>query len=85
MRKVDTNQKKEAIAILDAIKAYADKYGESYLSFFYFADTGTVNMHNDIDGTSGYYSMRLYKNGEVSFDICRNYEVIRERKEGGIP
>ena len=76
MKRLTKRQEKEFIAIIDAIKAYADKYGENYLSFGY--SDGHISANNDPYNQKLHYDYVLFEDGALIFDICDKHEYIRK-------
>lgn len=76
MKKIGKRQQKEFIKIMEAVKAYADKYGENYLSFG--CVNGNVSANNDPENKKRYYDFVLFEDGRLIFDIAGEHCVIRE-------
>ena len=78
MKRLKKRQEKELIKIIEAIKAYAEKYDENYLSFSCCG--GAVSVNNDPNNKKRYYDFVLFEDGKLIFDIAGEYYIIKEGK-----
>ena len=76
MRKVSKRQRDDCIAIMESIKAYAQKYGEDYMSFSYCC--GNVSANNEPNIEHEHYDLVLFKDGKLIHNLCDQYIIIRE-------
>lgn len=76
MRRLSKEQRDELVAIMEAVRAYAEKYGENYLCCAFCG--GSVSVCNSTKVEKEHFDLMWFADGKIIENLRDQHEIIRE-------